>query len=247
MEEMKKIIFFSLIVVIGVLVNCTDENDSYPLEFVSFSNFEDSTFNNWIIGFAQYPEGLEDSFRLSYRIGAYNLGNTAQKALIIRGKNWNKDLFMYTKGKIGGFLPDTYYDVVIVVELYALLLETYSGDLNLEFFGSFLKVGAFTDEPVSDKIPDPENPGQSIVALSIDIGAAQENGYNIQNLGKLFYSEMYDAPTVLRGDNSEDMIRVKTNEAGEIWLIVGIDSNVEVYQDVLINFIGAHYYEINKQ
>lgn len=243
--KMKKMIFFTMIVLTGALVNCAEENDSYPRELVSFSNFEDSTFNNWMIGFAQYPEGLEDSFRLSYRIGAFNLGNTAQKALIIRGKNWNKDLFMYTKGKIGGFLPETYYDVVIIVELYALLLETYSGDLDSEFLGSFIKVGAFTDEPVSDKSPHSENPGQSIVTLNIDIGSANENGYNIQNLGKLFYSEMYNAPTGLRGDNSEDMIRVKTNEAGEIWLIVGIHSNVEVYQDVLINFIGARYYEMD--
>jgi len=67
-------------------------------------------------------------------------------------------------------------------------------------------------------------------------------GAVVRNLGKLVYSESDSSnPVVMRGYNSENPLTVKTSSEGKLWLLVGIDVNVPVYQDISINFIGGTY------
>ncbi|MFC2123881.1 hypothetical protein ACFLU5_03635 [Bacteroidota bacterium] len=243
---MKKVWMYLIITLSGLAVSCSVEvNAPYEDDLVSLSNFDDATVDDWIVGFAQYPAGLEDSFKLSYRIGDFVTFNSESKSLILRGKNLNNDLFMFVKGEISGFEPDTYYDVIVDVELSSILLETYEEiDQGSELSGSYLKVGAMTKEPKVDIMPAFENSTLLVAELDINIGIEYEGSLNIVNLGKLVYSEVGSEPVVLRGFNSDDPIRTKTNSEGKLWLLIGIDSNHPVYQDVYINFIGGRYRKV---
>ncbi len=235
-----------LLLAISVLIaSCSKESDGlYEEKLVSITDFDDGTMDTWIVGFAQYPVGLEDSFRLSNRLGNFTTSNSGSGGLILRGKSCNRELFMFVKGEIGGFDPDTFYDVIIDVELYTSLLETYDGDLHNKLLGSFLKVAAMANEPQISNIPDSEDAELLVAEMDIDIGLEYESSQDVVNLGKLVYSETGFEPIVLRGFNADNPIRVKTNSDGKLWLMVGIDTNVSVYQDVYINFIGGSYGKI---
>ena len=122
---MKKFWIYFLLVVIGINISCSNEEDMLnENELVSLTDFDDGSMDNWMVDFAQYPVGLEDSFGLSHRIGDIYTPNFGSKCLILSGKSLNRDLFMFVKGEIGGFDPDTFYDVIIDVEICSILLES---------------------------------------------------------------------------------------------------------------------------
>ncbi len=206
-------------------------------------SFFDEGDEGWIAEFADYPEGLEDSMKLEYRPSplfiSASIGNVS--AFKQSGYATNSDLFMFVKQQISGLQPNSRYTILIEVELNSQLKEEYTGDLDKFEFGSFLKVGAFKMEPKTIVEQDENNPDVSVVITDFDKGEDEQGGQDMTMIGRLEYTGIGEKPIMLNGSNSDFPIYAATDAEGKLWIAVGIDTNIPVYQEVSYTYINATF------
>ncbi|MBR9998822.1 MAG: hypothetical protein KFF73_07615, partial [Cyclobacteriaceae bacterium] len=162
-------------------------------------------------------------------------------AMVQTGKATNSDLFMYIKKQISGFEPNASYSIVFNVEMFAQLREEFSGDLESTNNGSFLKVSVYTDEPDTVVVEDTQNPEIKIVRTNFDKGDDRVTGPNMALIGKLTYTDVDETPLLLVGTSQADEILGTANDEGEMWMMIGVDTNQPVYQDIFYSFIGINF------
>ena len=217
-------------------------DDLAPGLLVERSFFEQGD-EGWIAEFADYPEGLEDSMKLDSNPSSLfisdNIGNIS--ALKQSGHATNSDLFMFVKQQISGLQPNSRYTIDIEVELNSQLMEEYNGDLEDSRFGSFLKVGAFKTEPLTTVEQDEDNPDLSIVKTVFDKGENEKGGQDMMMIGRLEYTRIGEKPVLLNGSNGDFPIYAATDAEGKLWIAVGIDTNIPVYQEVSYTYINATF------
>lgn len=206
-------------------------------------SFFDEGDEGWIAEFADYPEGLEDSMKLESKPSplfiSSAIGNVS--ALKQRGYATNSDLFMFVKQQISGLQPNSRYTIVIDVELNSQLLEEYTGNLESYEYGSFLKVGAFKAEPKTTLEPKQGNPEISIVKTDFDKGEDEQGGQDMAMIGRLEYTGIGEKPIMLNGSNSDFPAYAATDAEGKLWIAVGIDTTVPVYQEISYTYINATF------
>jgi hypothetical protein len=217
------------------------EDPTSPGGWLVERSFFDEGDEGWIAEFADYPEGLEDSMKLEYKSSplfiSESIGNVS--ALKQSGYATNSDLFMFVKQQISGFQPNSRYSVKIEVELNSQLKEEYSGDLDNLDYGSFLKVGAFKTEPKTTIEQDEDNPDVSLVKTDFDKGEDDQGGEDMTMIGRLEYTDLGEKPILLNGSNSDVPVYVATDAEGKLWIAVGIDTNIPVYQEISYTHIHA--------
>jgi hypothetical protein len=206
-------------------------------------SFFDEGDEGWIAEFADYPEGLEDSMKLESKSSplfiSESIGNVS--ALKQSGYATNSDLFMFVKQQISGLQPNSRYSIKIEVELNSQLMEEYSGDLDNLDYGSFLKVGAFKTEPKTILEQDEDNSDVSLVKTDFDKGEDDQGGQDMTMIGRLAYTGIGEKPVMLNGSNSDFPIYVATDAEGKLWIAVGIDTNIPVYQEISYTYINATF------
>lgn len=241
MERMRLGMFILLVIVLfsGCSIDTDDETGPKLLAVSYFENDADG----WIAEFAEYHEGLEDSMRFAYDFGSVNVDGVGDLTVNIQeGFATNSDLFMFIKQQISGLQPNSRYLVVFNVEFNAQLLEEYTGLLDTLYLGSYLKAGVFTEEPLTKVIPDPENKDLNLVVTDFDIGsAAHEAGADMANLGFIEHTMIGASPIILLGDNLDEPIYANSDADGKVWLAVGIDSNVPIYQAIKYSTIITEF------
>ena len=243
-KAMKSIIVFSIMVLMSfVFYSCGLDNaetsDDYLIERSSF----DEGTEGWVAEFADYPEGLEDSMKLSSThsplyVSEY-VGNVS--ALKQSGYATNSDLFMFVKQEVSGLRPNSRYAIQIEVELSSQLLEEYAGDIDNPDFGSFLKVGAFKEEPVTILEEDIDNPEQKIVRTDFDKGENDKGGSDMLMIGRLEYTPFGETPIMLNGANEDVLLNTVTDSEGKLWIAVGVDTNIPVFQEISYTFIFVQF------
>jgi len=206
-------------------------------------SFFDEGDEGWIAEFADYPEGLEDSMKLEFRPSplfiSQSIGNVS--AFKQSGYATNSDLFMFVKQQISGLQPNSRYTIKIEIELNSQLKEEYTGDLDNIEYGSFLKVGAFKSEPNTTIEQDEDNLDISLVKTDFDKGEDDQGGQDMTMIGRLEYTGIDEKPVMLNGSNSDFPIYVATDAEGKLWIAVGIDTNIPVYQEVSYTYINATF------
>ena len=244
-KTMKMIRFWSVLVLISLFFSgCSldSEGDLSPGLMVERSFFEDGD-EGWVAEFADYPEGLEDSMKLSSKSSplyiSENIGNIS--ALKQSGHATNSDLFMFVKQQISGLQPNSRYTIDIEVELNSQLIEEYTGNLDDYRYGSFLKVGAFKAEPATTLVQDEDNPDMTIVKTDFDKGENDQGGQDMTMIGRLEYTDVGEKPILLNGSNGDFPIYAATDAEGKLWIAVGIDTNIPVYQEVSYTYINATF------
>ena len=229
-----------------VLFGCSVDTANIPPPgggiMVEYSFFDEGD-EGWIAEFADYPEGLEDSMKLEFKPSSLfvseSIGNIS--AFKQSGHATNSDLFMFVKQQISGLQPNSRYTVEIEVELNSQLKEEYKGDLSNDAYGSFLKVGAFKTEPTTTVVQDEDNAEVSIVKTDFDKGENNKGGLDMTMIGRLEYTNLGASPILLNGSNADFPIYTATDSEGKLWIAVGVDTNIPVYQEISYTFINAEF------
>ncbi len=238
--------FGSILVLFSiVLFGCSLDSESPSVDGLLVErSFFDEGDEGWVAEFADYPEGLEDSMKLEFRPSSLFISDAIGSVSAIKQSGYatNSDLFMFVKQQISGLQPNSRYTVKIEVELNSQLKEEYKGDLGNVAYGSFLKVGAFKTEPTTTLVQDENIADVSIVRTNFDKGESDDKGgLDMTMIGRLEYTDVDSTPILMNGSNTDFPIYTATDSEGKLWIAVGIDTNIPVYQEVSYTFINAEF------
>ncbi|GAB3321602.1 hypothetical protein GCM10027299_16280 [Larkinella ripae] len=143
----------------------------------------------------------------------------SKKSFMISSHNRSDDLFMFLKKKVTGLRPNQTYQVTFEIEL-ASQYATNSFGIGGSPGGSvYLKAGASALEPKKIKEGDHYR-------LSIDKGNQLEGSAAVPTLGNIGAGEDVTQYKLIQRTTPQP-ITVKTNDGGELWLLVGTDSGFE--------------------
>lgn len=203
----------------AAMVSCLPEQE-VKIYYISYF-FKDS-LSGWEGDFADYPE---DSTGYHLKVGLDTLpinlnADSTKKAFRISGINNNDDLFMFIKRKVSGLRKNATYEVLFNVRLAS---NAKTGVIEGEAPGEsvYVKVGASTIEPQKELVEDSYQ-------LNIDKGNQSEGGENMVVVGHVgVATTTVNYTIIIRNNSSSNAIYATTNDAGELWLIVGTDSGYE--------------------
>jgi hypothetical protein len=206
------------IVLISVLVSgCMAADEKFSI-FSSVYDFSTDTYG-WQGDFADYKakDSLKSQLLYGFSNRPANISNfDDQKSIMLSGNNLSNNLFMFLKKKVDGLIPNKEYTVVFEVEFGANVAVLSSED------SIYLKVGAAQREP--KKIIQSD-----YYRINIDKGIAAYDGGNdmtvIGSIGtSVEYSNDYTLVKKSNFSSAKQVIAVRANNDGEVWLVVGTDS-----------------------
>jgi hypothetical protein len=200
--------------------------------------FNQSDFN-WTAGFSDYPPADSTSYELKFAYTEEPSG-TRQMSMMLSGNNHSDDLFMFIKKKVSGFRPSTEYTLTFDVEFATEAKEGSVGIGGSPGEGVFLKVGASAMEPKS--VID-----GNYYVMNIDKGNQSTSGQDMIMIGDIAAPASSSGYTLITRTNTTSNgmpLTVKSNSAGELWLIVGTDSGFEgitniYYTKILVVFSAS--------
>lgn len=167
------------------------------------------------VGFSDYSAKPEDTVRYALKY-AYTLDPRGDKAILISGNNYSQDLFMFLKKKLTGLQPGTSYTITFNVEFAS------NARIGSSIMGEsvYMKVGATAIEPKSTVNNDK-------YVMNIDKGDQSQSGADMIAIGNVAAPSDSDEYAKIQRTNASSIdqpLQVRTNEDGELWLIVGTDS-----------------------
>ncbi|MDN5214392.1 hypothetical protein QQ020_20095 [Fulvivirgaceae bacterium BMA12] len=222
-------LFFALLI---FNVGCS-EDDNAPVKKTMSLKFEfASDKEGWTEGFADYPQGEESSYELSYTHA--NLPDeldTSQGSLKISGNNHSDDLFMYIKRKITGLTPNGSYQVKFNVEVASNAPSNAFGVGGAPGESVYLKAGATTGEITTTV----DNSGHH--RMTLDKGNQEEDGKDMVLIGNVANGTDKDQ-YVLISKSNKDAFPVTADSNGELWVVIGTDSGFESVTTLYYNKIS---------
>ncbi len=193
--------------------------------YLSPLNFDFSTdLYNWEPGFSDYPDRPDDSvfYELKFAYAEAPSHLNIGKAIMLSGNNHSDDLFMFIRKKITGLKPDAFYTLTFNVEMASNAATGSVGAGGSPGESVFLKAGAASIKP------------ESVVqngnhVMNIDKGNQGQAGRDMIILGNIAtQAGTTDYALINRTNSVYNMpFEVKSNGAGELWLIIGTDSGFE--------------------
>jgi hypothetical protein len=180
----------------------------------------------WKGDFADYP--VDDSLNYELTVAYKELPTKqgGEKFLMLSGKNDCKDLFMFIKKKIRNLNANSEYAISYEVGTASNSTFSFSNTGNE---GVYLKVGAYTNEPVK-LIQD------GFFRMNLDKGNHGTRGGDMLIIGTIESSNENDYS--LETSNNIALFKAHTNQYGELWLIVGADSAVSGVNSVFFTKIS---------
>lgn len=201
---------------VGVMAGCSPDSEQGLQIFNAPFDFSDG-LQGWDADFTDYPAetDVEDDsvyeWNFTYTTLPPYLGS--RNAIMLSSNNRSGDLFMFIKKKITDLKPNTEYSLVFEVELA-------SNALNGQ--GIVLKAGASDVEP--KKVIE-----ENEYSLNIDKGSSLTGGEDIIALGEIGTGPGSNEFVLNTKSNASayDPFVVRTNSNGELWIIIGTDSNYQ--------------------
>ena len=225
----KLILFLTLIF---LLFNCNKEDENvitYPETLELTYDFQNDN-QSWEGDFADYPLGEESFYELSYELS--NLPtplNTNSGALKQSGNNHSDDLFMFIRRQINGLKPNTNYRVSYEIEFASDVADGQVGVGGPPGEGVTIKAGAV--------ITKPEKVNQSgFYQMNIDKNNQANSGSDMVIIGD-FSNDTNQNEYTLKNLVANDILTVSTNGSGELWLVIGTDSDFEATTTIYYNLI----------
>ncbi len=171
--------------------------------FADYTVGEDAVINP-VHGHEPLPDGLDGS-------GAF-----------LEGRNASADLFMYLKRRLEGLVPGTDHLVTMEVEFTSRYPVGSMGIGGSPGESVFIKLGASAHEP--DRVED----GQGMWRMNVDKGNQASGGRHAVTVGTIAKPDdgTFDH-VLLRRDNRDKPIPVRTDAGGGLWVLVGTDSGFE--------------------
>jgi hypothetical protein len=179
--------------------------------------------DGWDAGFADLPEDYADNdYRLQHRIDVIPLPDQpAKKGFFLSGMNRSDDLFMYIYKKIGaeqGILPNTAYQVTLSFDLATNEAGGSFGIGGAPGESVYLKAGIVGQQPKPQLIA-------GYYRLNMDKGNQANDGTDMKVVGNVAKTNSNDSSYQLK--HFETSFAVKSNEKGELYVLMGTDSGYE--------------------
>ncbi|GAB3992776.1 hypothetical protein GCM10028807_26390 [Spirosoma daeguense] len=146
--------------------------------------------------------------------------DSTRKSIMIESMNRSDDAFMFLKKKVTGLQPNKDYKLVFNVELASKYPENSIGIGGSPGGSVWLKVGASAIEPVKE-LKD------GFYSLNLDKGVQNNDGKDAIRLGNIGTTDDTGKYTLIKRSNAEKPFTAKSNDKGELWLLVGTDSGFE--------------------
>lgn len=202
------------------LAGCTLEESDAPqlLLLTREYDFSQGT-QEWSAGFSDFPSDPKDSaaFELKYDYAEPAESLVTKRSVMLSGNNVNSDLFMFLKRRIDGLQPNKSYTLTFAVDMATDLKGTVSSSDG----AVYLKAGAVGMEPRSliDR-------GQYV--MNIDKGNHGLAGNDMISLGDIRVASTTASYSLVTRNNTMANSRytARANSNGELWLIIGTDSNL---------------------
>ncbi len=203
------------------MVSCDKTDDGVGPNFIHTSDFNKGT-ESWETGITDYGTEQESIMEFSSKIAALPT-DTLKKALMLTSSNRSDDAFMYMKRKLTGLQPNQTYKIDFEVQLASQYPETGVGIGGSPGGSVYLKAGASAVEP--QKVKDSTNVNHWI--LNWDKGGQSTGGKNAVLLGTVGIEGSDYKYQIIKRNNEKAPFSAKTNEKGELWILVGTDSGFE--------------------
>ncbi len=204
---------------------CTSELESSKfVDLLTAFDFENGS-QGWEGGISDYPVDYADSTDFSFEYSPIPSNLLVEgNGLEISAENPHGDIFYFFKKQISGLQPNKKYKLDFEFLVYTQLNDPTIKSLTDELY---LKMGAVNYAPQLEKTVLQNSLEYKI--LNIDKGSANnEGGKNIVNIGSV--KEFTKVTTKIVSGNTFDFnIEVVSNNDGDVWLIVGVDSGVKSY------------------
>ncbi|MFN7115224.1 MAG: hypothetical protein ACK4TA_00400 [Saprospiraceae bacterium] len=198
---------------------CLDDDDNVNEFSVTYSFDENAS--GWTGGFSDYPEGEEDFYELDFAHASLPAPlDTTQGALRLTGSNRSDDLFLFAKRQIGGFFPNTEYEIEFDVELATNAPASSIGAGGSPGTSNYVKVGASATEPK-------QVANEGFYDFNLDKGNQSQSGEDAIVIGNLAHTGDEFEYQLVRRDNSNNTFTATTDNNGNIWVFVGVDSGFE--------------------
>ncbi len=212
---MRKII---AVVLVMLGLSCTKENEVDWMSKTIDQNFNSSTAD-WIGGFADYPEGVEEDWGFSVTHSALPSPlDTTKKGVRISGNNHSDDLFMYLTKKVSMPKPNQLYKGTFEVEFATNAPEESVGVGGSPAHSVYVGVGLASIEP--KKVLD------STGNYQMNISKIQQatDGEDMKVIGDVSNGKSEAVYTLV---TRKGEFTGKTDSEGNLWIIVGTDSGFE--------------------
>lgn len=203
-------------------ISCVTDKEKPGLYIFSNTFDFDKDQHGFLTGFSDYPAELRDTAFYKLK-SAYTIEPGGQKAIMLSGNNYSDDLFMYLKKKLTGLQPATDYTIIFNVEFASDAKAGNVGAGGSPGESVFLKAGATGIEPKS--VIESGN-----YVMNIDKGNQAGSGSDMITIGNVAVPATAEGYTKIVRTNSsftDNPLKVRSNESGELWLIVGTDSGFE--------------------
>ncbi|MEM9831189.1 MAG: hypothetical protein AAF944_11165 [Bacteroidota bacterium] len=182
--------------------------------------FESST-DGWENGFADYPVGEDDFYELSSEwVPLPEPLDQNQQAIKIEGSNRSDDLFMFITRSVTNLTPNATYDLVVEVQVASDAPENSVGIGGSPGSSVYLKAGAFSQKPAAVA-------QDGWWQMNLDKGNQSQPGADMQVLGTVGIEGEEFTYALINRDNRANPLKVKANDQGKLWIIVGTDSGFE--------------------
>jgi hypothetical protein len=223
-------------VLFAISVACTDNATETTIPCFDF-NFCDGS-QGWVAEFSDYPPGDESFYELASGYRRLPPPLSSRGGLFISGNNHSDDLFMYLKRRVGGFEPNTDYQVSFIVDFATDVPTGCGGAGGSPGESVFVKAGASNIEPnsVVDQL--------GWLRMNIDKGNQANGGANAVVIGNVANSTLCEQKIrryEIKELRSPRPVLVTTDETGSAWLLVGTDSGFEAVTTLYYTRITAEF------
>lgn len=205
----------------------------------------DKSMEGFETDFADLPvEAPQDLYDLDSDHKKIPLDEGSTKAIYMKGHNRSDDLFMYTYKQIGkdeGLEPDSKYVMTINFDLGTGVPEGLGGIGGSPAESVFVKAGATDSEP--SKLVD-DSPGTPYYRVNFDKGNQMTSGSEVKTLGNIAKVYSMDNSYELKHFNMNTI--VETDENGNAYIVIGVDSGFEGETEVYFDNITISYSTINE-
>jgi len=225
----------------------SENDDLAPIggepDFIFSYNFA-SGLGEWQIGFVEYPLSAEDTMNIDVALVAAppELG-AGDSLLRLSAIDPVGDLFSFIKIKITGLSANTELVALVETEFAAVNFDslgtTYDGDQEVH-----VKAGIFELEPLSKASSDTISLGYAFNTVDIQKGNGDEIGSDVVSLGSLIMPAPQVFTSLLRGNNNGAELRGKTDANGNLWLLIGMDSETQMHQAFYFSRVSVLFDEV---
>jgi hypothetical protein len=192
-----------------------------PTDYREYSyNFNSGT-EGWDSLFSDYPKGEESFYELEFsNTHLPEPLDTSIKAIKISGNNHSDDLLSFITTRISQLIPNAVYEVTFDITLASKVATNSAGiggspDLAIG-------AGGLGYEPVN--LLDSANCYRTNF---ISLLQSHQSNNVMQMIGTIGVQDTTTVYTLINRNNTDNPIKLKTSEYGELWLLIGTDSGFE--------------------